>query len=161
MNRGGVPIQDLYDKPGYRIRRLRQIASAIFAAEGAPFGITSQQYTTLAALQDTVSLEQFELCELLSLDRSTMAALLVRLEEKDLVRRSTSTQDRRRKHVSLTPRGRRLLAALGPPLERIQEKILAPLAPADRIAFARMLKQLVDAHTTAARERAEKHEEAS
>jgi DNA-binding MarR family transcriptional regulator len=156
-----VPIQDLYDKPGYQIRRLRQIASAIFAAEGAPYGITSQQYTTLAALQDVASLEQFELCELLSLDRSTMATLLVRLEEKELVRRSISTLDRRRKHVALPPRGRRLLATLGAPLERIQEKILAPLAPADRVAFARMLKELVESHTIAATERAEKHEEAS
>lgn len=156
-----VTIEDLYDKPGYQIRRLRQIASAIFAAECAPYGITSQQYTTLTALQDVASLEQFELCELLSLDRSTMATLLVRLEEKELVRRSISAVDRRRKHVALTPRGRRLLAALGPPLERIQEKILAPLAPADRVAFTRMLKELVTSHTIAANERAEKHEEAS
>ena len=77
------------------------------------------------------------------------------------VRRSTSTLDRRRKHVALTPRGRRLLAALGPALDRIQEGILAPLAPADRVAFARMLKELVESHTLAANEHAEKHEEAS
>ena len=90
-----------------------------------------------------------------------MATLLVRLEEKELVRRSTSTLDRRRKHVALTPRGRRLLAALGPALDRIQEGILSPLAPADRVAFARMLKELVESHTLAANEHAEKHEEAS
>jgi DNA-binding MarR family transcriptional regulator len=145
-----MPIQDLYDKPGYQIRRLRQIAAAIFAAEAAPYGITSQQFTTLFALSDVPSLEQYELCEMLSLDRSTMATLLVRLEEKDLVRRSTSAHDRRRKHVSLTPRGRRLLAALAPANERIQERILAPLARDDRATFTRLLKQLVDDHTSAA-----------
>jgi DNA-binding MarR family transcriptional regulator len=156
-----MPIQDLYAKPGYQIRRLRQIASAIFAAEAAPYGVTSQQYTTLAALHDVASLEQNELCDLLRLDRSTMATLLVRLEEKDLIRRSTSTLDRRRKHVVLTPRGRRLLAAIGPALERIQENILAPLAQADRVNFARMLKELVEAHTIAADERSQTDEEAS
>lgn len=156
-----MPIQDLYEKPGYQIRRLRQIASAIFAAEAAPYGVTSQQYTTLQALQDVASLEQYELCDLLSLDRSTMATLLVRLEEKELIRRSTSTLDRRRKHVALTPRGRRLLTALGPALERIQETILAPLAPADRVTFARLLKELVAAHTIAAGERSATDEKAS
>jgi DNA-binding MarR family transcriptional regulator len=156
-----MPIQDLYAKPGYQIRRLRQIAAAIFVAEAAPYGVTSQQYTTLAALQDVASLEQNELCDLLRLDRSTMATLLVRLEEKELIRRSTSTLDRRRKHVVLTPRGRRLLAAIGPALKRIQENILAPLAPADRVNFARMLEELVEAHTIAADERSQKEEEAS
>jgi DNA-binding MarR family transcriptional regulator len=156
-----MPIRDLYAKPGYQIRRLRQIASAIFAAEAAPYGVTSQQYTTLEALRDVASLEQNELCDVLHLDRSTMATLLVRLEEKDLIRRSTSTLDRRRKHVVLTPRGRRLLTAIGPALERIQESILAPLAPTDRANFARMLKELVEAHTIAAAERAHTDEEAS
>lgn len=156
-----VPIEDLYAKPGYQIRRLRQIAAAIFAAEAAHYDVTSQQYTTLQALHDAGTLEQFELCDLLSLDRSTMATLLARLEEKDLVRRVTSTLDRRRKHVSLTPRGRRLLAALEPVLERIQDRILEPLAPAERATFARMLKELVAAHTLAATERSSKDGEAS
>ena len=156
-----MPIQDLYDKPGYQIRRLRQIAAAIFADEAAPYGITSQQYTTLKALGDVPSLEQFELCDLLSLDRSTMATLLVRLEEKQLVRRTASTVDRRRKHVALTPRGRRLLAALEQPNERIQERILAPLPPGERAAFARMLKTLVDAHAAQGSESAGSREEAS
>ena len=102
-----MALQDLYDKPGYQIRRLRQIAAGLFAAEAAPFGITSQQWTTLQALGEFARLEQGELCDVLSLDRATMATLLVRLEEKGLVRRTTSASDRRRKHVALTPRGKR------------------------------------------------------
>ena len=143
----------LYDKPGYQIRRLRQIAAAIFAGAAAPFGITSQQYTTLEALADFESLEQFELCEALSLDRSTVATLLARLEEKNFVRRSSPAYDRRRRHVSLTPRGRRLLAAMSPTLDRIQAEILAPLADGDRAEFARLLKTLVDRHASLATEK--------
>lgn len=148
-----MAIQDLYDKPGYQIRRLRQITAAIFATETAAFGVTSQQYTTLRALSEFPSLEQNELCTYLDLDRSTIATLLVRLEEKKLIRRTPSERDRRRKHVALTARGRHVLAAMAPALERVQERLLEPLGPAERAAFGRMLKRLVTLHEAAATER--------
>lgn len=147
-----MAIQDLYDKPGYQIRRLRQITAAIFTAETNAFGITSQQYTTLRALSEFPSLEQVELCDALDLDRSTVATLLVRLEEKKLIRRTPSEHDKRRKHVMLTARGRQVLAAMAPALERVQERILEPLGPAERAAFGRMLKRLVSLHEAAATE---------
>lgn len=148
-----MAIQDLYDKPGYQIRRLRQIAAAIFTAETTAFGVTSQQYTTLRALSEFPSLEQIELCAYLDLDRSTVATLLVRLEEKKLIRRTPAEHDRRRKHVALTARGRHVLGAMAPALERVQERILGPLGPAERAAFGRMLKRLVTLHEAAATER--------
>jgi DNA-binding MarR family transcriptional regulator len=101
-----MPVDDLYEKPGYLIRRLRQIAAAIFAEEAGPFDVTSQQYTTLRALAHAPRLEQIELCDLLSLDRATMATLLARLEEKGLVQRVAPAGDRRRRRVSLTAAGR-------------------------------------------------------
>jgi DNA-binding MarR family transcriptional regulator len=156
-----MAIQDLYDKPGYQIRRLRQIAAALFAAEAAPFGVTSQQYTTLEALGEFPRLEQGALCDAVHLDRATMATLLARLEEKGLLQRTTSPLDKRRKHVALTPRGRKTLAAMRPALDRIQERILAPLPADDRDAFARMLKTLVAAHAHADGATAPQHEEAS
>jgi DNA-binding MarR family transcriptional regulator len=156
-----VGLESLYGKPGYQIRRLRQIAAAIFADAAAPFGITSQQYTTLQALSEFEQLEQFELCDALSLDRSTLATLLVRLEEKGLIRRSPAAHDKRRKYVALTARGRRLLGAMQPVLEKIQDDILAPLAPADRTEFRRMLAQLVERHTAAAEAAAEAEKEVS
>lgn len=156
-----MAIQDLYDKPGYQIRRLRQITAGLFAAEAAAFEITGQQWTTLQALGEFSRLEQNELCDILALDRATMATLLVRLEEKGLVRRTTSAADRRRKHVALTARGRRTLAEMAPVLDRIQDRILEPLAPVDRRAFRRMLKTLVDTHAAAPLASPAPHEEAS
>ena len=150
-----MALENLYEKPGYQIRRLRQIAAAIFADAAAPFGVTSQQYTTLQALSEFDRLEQFELCEALSLDRSTVATLLVRLEEKELIRRMSATHDKRRKYVMLTSRGRRLLDAMAPAVELVQQRILEPLSSADRVAFARMIKALVDNHAAAAVEQGE------
>lgn len=140
-----MPIEQLYRTPGYLIRRCRQVAAAIFARESGRFGVTSQQYTVLRALAEFEHLEQTELCEVTALDRSTVATLLVRLEEKKLVRRTASPTDRRKNHVSLTAAGQRLVRDMEPVLERIQERILAPLAPAERAEFTRMLQTIVDA----------------
>jgi DNA-binding MarR family transcriptional regulator len=156
-----MAIQDLYDKPGYQIRRLRQIAAGMFAAQAATFDITGQQWTTLQALGEFERLEQNELCDILVLDRATMATLLVRLEEKGLVRRRISERDRRRKHVSLTPSGRRTLVEMAPVIERIQKRILEPLTAADRVEFARMLRKLVDSHSAPSGQHASTQEEAS
>lgn len=156
-----MALQNLYEKPGYQIRRLRQIAAAIFSAETAAFDITSQQWTTLQALGEVDSLEQNVLADVLSLDRATMATLLARLEKKGLVRRTTLAVDRRRKAVALTARGRRLLAAMEPAVGRVQEIILEPLPPDERRAFARMLKLLVEAHGAAARTRDDAREKVS
>jgi DNA-binding MarR family transcriptional regulator len=141
-----MAIEELYDTPGYLIRRCRQVAAAIFAREAAPFGVTSQQYTTLRALAEFPHLEQSALCEVTALDRSTIATLLVRLEEKKLVRRAPSPNDRRKNHVTLTPAGEQLVGEMEPVLRRIQELILAPLAPDEREPFTRMLSRIVDAY---------------
>ena len=156
-----MAIQELYDKPGYQMRRMRQIAAAVFSEEAAPYGVTAQQWTTLAALGEFPSLEQNELCSAVSLDRATMATLLARLEEKGLVRRTTSPIDRRRKHVAVTPRGRRLLTTMAPVVDTIQDRIMAPLSPAERREFGRMLNVLVEAHSASIPADTKREEEAS
>ena len=156
-----MAIEDLYSKPGYQMRRLRQIAAAVFAAEAATFGVTAQQWTTLQAIGELSGLEQNELCSVVSLDRATMATLLARLEEKGLVRRTTSAIDRRRKHIELTPRGRRILEAMAPVVDAVQDRLMAPLSPDDRREFSRMLSQLVDAHGASISADAKREEEAS
>jgi len=109
----------------------------------------------LRALTEYPGLDQSGLCDALSLDRGTVATLLARMEEKGLVRRSTPATDRRRKLVSLTARGRHVVDAMEPIVERIQERILAPLSIEERKLFRRMLKSLVDGHSVDTREPAD------
>jgi DNA-binding MarR family transcriptional regulator len=156
-----MAIENLYSKPGYQMRRLRQIAAAVFAAEAATFDVTAQQWTTLQAIGELSGLEQNELSAVVSLDRATLATLLARLEEKGLVRRTTSTIDRRRKHIAITPRGRRVLEAMAPVVDTVQDRIMAPLSPAERLEFSRMLTLLVDAHGASIPADAKRQEEAS
>ena len=57
------------------------------------------------------------------------------MEQKALVRRVDSAQDRRAHRLNLTPEGEQLLAASRPVVEALQADILAPLSRVERAAF--------------------------
>jgi MarR family transcriptional regulator, organic hydroperoxide resistance regulator len=75
-----------------------------------------------ALLQLASPLPMRELADLLACDSSNVTGLVDRLEARDLVARQPSSDDRRVKHVVLTPAGRRLRAKL---LERVAQPAVA------------------------------------
>jgi DNA-binding MarR family transcriptional regulator len=72
-----------------------------------------------------------------------MGDVLERLESKGLIARKPSAHDKRVKLIRLTRAGRVLIDAVEPAVDRCQERILEPLAPADRARFMQLLHQLV------------------
>ena len=79
--------------------------------------------------------DQASLAATISFDRATIGGVIDRLEQKQLVQRLVSAQDRRARQLHLTPAGKRLLAACRPVVEALQADILAPLSAAERTAF--------------------------
>lgn len=142
---------DLHALPGHQIRRLHQIAVALFLQEAADAGLTPVQYAALQALGNRPGIDQRTLSGLIGLDTSTLAGVIDRLEARGLVERQASAEDRRVRLVSPTAAGRAALAAVLPAMLRTQERILAPLSAADRAAFLRMLDALVTANNELSR----------
>jgi len=136
-------LDDLYAKPGHLIRRCQQIATAIFLEETSGFGITPVQYAALTAVARYPSIDATRLSQLVAFDRSTLGDVLERLEQKKLVKRTSGSQDRRIKKISLTPAGRDLLTAIESAVDRAQERILEPLPPEEQRAFVELLKRVV------------------
>ncbi len=135
---------DIYSRPGHLIRRLQQIAVAIFMAETAEFGITPVQYSALLAVRNHRGIDQTALTEIIAHDRSTIGDVVKRLENKGLVRRAVGAEDRRIKRLFITPAGRRMLAKLKTVVDAAQDKIVAPLNARDRTTFMRIMRKLVD-----------------
>jgi len=135
---------DIYSRPGHLIRRLQQIAVAIFMAETAEFGITPVQYSALLAVRNHRGIDQTALTEIIAHDRSTIGDVVKRLENKGLVRRAVGAEDRRTKRLFITPAGRRMLAKLKTVVDAAQDKIVAPLNARDRTTFMRIMRKLVD-----------------
>lgn len=78
------------------------------------FGLTDQQWRILRLLDEHVQLEPRELCEMCQILSPSMAGVLARMEEIDLISRSPMEGDQRRVLVSLSAHGIRLMAEIAP-----------------------------------------------
>ena len=70
----------LENQPGYLIRRLQQIAVAIFLDETQGHGVTPVQYAALYAAQRQPGLDQRSLAATIGFDTSTIGGVIDRLE---------------------------------------------------------------------------------
>ena len=146
---------DLDDMPGHHIRRLQQIAVAIFLQETADSGVTPVQYAALQTVANQPDVDQRTLAAMTGLDTSTLATVVDRLEARGLLERRSSTTDRRVRLLRLTAEGQDTLRAVVPAMRRAQRKILAPLAPEEQAEFMRLLKALVEGNNGLSRAPAE------
>ncbi|MDB5772692.1 MAG: transcription regulator MarR family [Burkholderia sp.] len=136
----------LASRPGFLIRRLHQIHSAMFSEECKDYNITPVQYGMLTALSVSPGLDQKALGLAVGLDRTNTADVLKRLEERGLVRRKQSDEDGRVKHAFITPEGKKITDAMYSSMLNAQQRLLAPLAETDRQKFLDLLHVLVDSN---------------
>lgn len=145
------PSSRLDDLPGHCIRRLQQIAVALFMQEGEAHGLTPVQYGVLRTVRQCPDVDQRTLARSMGLDTSTTAGVVDRLEARGLLERRITPDDRRVRLLAITRHGRALLDEATPAAMAAQDRILEPLSAAERKAFMRMLKRLVAAHRDASR----------
>jgi MarR family transcriptional regulator, lower aerobic nicotinate degradation pathway regulator len=139
-----MSLQSLYSKPGHLIRRLQQIAVAIFVEETAEFGLTPVQYAALIAIREHPDIDVTRLSALIAFDRSTLGNVVKRLQQKRWLIRRPDRIDKRIKLLRITPAGRGLLIKIEPAVARAQRRMLAPLPKSERKRFAEQLTQLVE-----------------
>ncbi|MEY4757388.1 MAG: hypothetical protein RJA34_2286 [Pseudomonadota bacterium] len=142
---------DLESLPGHYIRRLQQIAVAIFIQETEAHGLTPVQYGALQAVANTPGLDQRTLARTIGFDTSTMAGVIDRLEARGLMLRNASPTDRRVRRLTATPEGLALLVRVQPCMLRAQDRMLEPLSKPERVEFMRMLRKLVDTNNELSR----------
>jgi DNA-binding MarR family transcriptional regulator len=139
-----MSLKPLYSKPGHLIRRLQQIAIAIFMEETSHFDITPVQYAALIAVREHPDIDVTRLSALIAFDRSTLGSVVERLEAKLLLERRSGRPDRRTKRLRVTAAGRKMLQEIEPAVQRAQRRMLAPIPQSERKHFIERLKQLVE-----------------
>ncbi len=134
---------DRIEMAGHLIRRLHQQSTQVFQArtQAAGFELTSVQFAALDAVAQQPGIDQASLAATISFDRATIGGVVDRLEQKGLVERTVSPDDRRARLLHLTAAGRRQLAALRPVVEALQAEILAPLSAKERTAFLALARK--------------------
>jgi DNA-binding MarR family transcriptional regulator len=79
-----------------------------------PLGITNGQFSLLMSLNRPEPARMAAVASLLAMDRTTLTAALKPLQRWGLVKVAQDPEDRRRRQMTLTPRGRRLLVRAVP-----------------------------------------------
>jgi DNA-binding MarR family transcriptional regulator len=135
------PLDELYRRPGFMIRRAHQIAVSLFLEETGKLGITNRQYGILLVLKQRPGIDQITVAKLLGLDRSTTGMVLTALERDGLVGRAVDAKDRRKRTLTLTPAGERMLARLAEPARRAQARVLSAFTDREAEVFLRLLEK--------------------
>jgi MarR family transcriptional regulator, lower aerobic nicotinate degradation pathway regulator len=136
---------ELAQYPGFLIRRLHQIHIALFAEECVGFDITPVQHSIMTVIAYRPGMDQAQISEEAGVDRATLVNVVARLETAGLLKRIASRLDRRQKLLTLTPRGKTLLARMQGPVLRSQARTIEALAQEKREMFMELLATLVDA----------------
>ena len=133
------PLEELYRRPGFMIRRMHQISVSVFLEETGKLRVTNRQWGILFLLTHRPGIDQTTVANLLGLDRSTTAMVVKNLEDDGLVSRSMDVRDRRRHSLQLTRSGKRLLSQLAAPARRAQARMLSVFTPRERALFLQLL----------------------
>ncbi|MBU6260787.1 MAG: homoprotocatechuate degradation operon regulator HpaR, partial [Burkholderiales bacterium] len=92
-------------------------------------GVTEQQWRIVRSLLDTGPQEPRQIGRLCGISSPSLAGVLARMEDLDLVSRERLAHDQRRVRVSLTARSRRLAAALAPRIDAEYAALQARVGP--------------------------------
>jgi DNA-binding MarR family transcriptional regulator len=139
------PLEELYRRPGFMIRRVHQIAVALFIEETGKLGVTNRQYGILFVLKHRPGIDQISVANLLGLDRSTTGMVLKKLEQDGLVVRSVGAHDRRRHSLQLTRAGEKLLVQLAEPARKARKRVLSAFTPREQALFLALLDKFTRA----------------
>ena len=140
------PLEDLYGRPGFLLKRCHQVAAGIFLDECNEFSVTPSQHGCLRALQEFPGIDQIALGRLVGLDRSTAGLVIKALSQRKLIDRVVNRYDKRRMRLKLSADGEQLLRATGSAVARARDRVLRGLPRESRAAFIDMLWAFLAGH---------------
>ncbi|MBE0376189.1 hypothetical protein PPRY_a3825 [Pseudoalteromonas prydzensis ACAM 620] len=104
-----------------------------------PMDLTSAQYIVVVLLARGKVNTLAQLCEHMVYDRGAMSRLLSRLEEKGLVARQQSAEDRRSTLLCLTEKGQQLYPEILPIVNNIYRTALSDFSDDEKAQLASLL----------------------
>src|SRR5213075_1865317 len=127
-----VPAGQQTGRVGQLLFVAQQAAQALAIERLEPLGLSPRAWGVLSTLAESGPLTQIELATALSIDRTAMVYLLDELEGQRLVERVRNPDDRRSFLVHLTAKGEQTRQQAATQLAGQAEKLLEPLAAAER-----------------------------
>jgi MarR family transcriptional regulator, lower aerobic nicotinate degradation pathway regulator len=139
---GQAPPRALRRSLGFLLAKAAQRGAALVAEALEPSGLKARHYGVLVTLAEDDGLTQQELGQRLSIDRTTITAVVDDLQRRGYALRKPDPSDRRAYNVSLTEAGRQGLADIKPRVEQAVHVFEAALSPTQRRQMARLAVRL-------------------
>lgn len=128
----------------YAIAQLQQLVLASVNEVAGRHNLTALQFTTLSVLNHHGEpLSNSQLARRSFMTAQSMHEVINRLEGAGLIKRSPHPNHRRKRPASLTPKGRRVLAACEAGVAEFETRMLLGFSRADRTKLLAMLKSAV------------------
>jgi MarR family transcriptional regulator, temperature-dependent positive regulator of motility len=145
------PVLPSHRVPAHLARRFHQICLGVTAEILVREDLTPLDWGVMAAVLEQPGSGQRYLARSMGVDAVNFGQMIDALEKKGLVKRKIDPEDRRARQLYVTPRGIELRRRLRPSLLSAQERLLAPLAKAERALLLNLLVRVIEANDAYAR----------
>ena len=125
------------------MRRLLQGYGVLWTLKVSP-ELTAPQFGVLNSLADGPGIDQRQVGERISLDRSTVADVVNRLVRRGLIAKVRDPADGRRDMLSLTAAGRSQLRQARVAVDALREEVFASLDDRERAELRRLLIKVIE-----------------
>jgi DNA-binding MarR family transcriptional regulator len=145
------PVLPSHRVPAHLARRFHQICLGVTAEILVHEDLTPLDWGAMAAVLEQPGGGQRQLARSMGVDAVNFGQMIDALERKGLIKRRIDPDDRRARQLFVTPRAVGLRRRLRPSLLAAQERLLKPLAKADRAVFLGLLVRVIEANDAYAR----------
>jgi DNA-binding MarR family transcriptional regulator len=135
---------DLTAHLGYWLRYVSNHVSQAFARKVEAHGVTVAEWVLMRQLLEEEALAPSRLAERMGMTRGAITKLADRLIAKSLLRRKADPSDGRAQTLALTAIGRRMVPELAALADANDAEFFDHLAPKDRTALFRILREIVE-----------------
>ncbi len=130
---------------GFRLRRVQNQLSRIFANETAGQGLRQGLFSSLAIISANPGISQSELSREVGLDKSVTVTMVDEMEKYGWAERRRSSHDRRRHALYVTPAGEIRLNELFAIMEQTESAALHQLSDGEMQMLSELLDRMYDA----------------
>jgi DNA-binding MarR family transcriptional regulator len=127
---------------GYGLRRAQAVVFNNFLGSVGKQGVSPGQFGVLVLIKENTGLSQSALAKALGIERSTMVAVIDRLESLGWVERVVSATDRRSYALSLSDTGVELLDRVIPLVRQHEAEIAARLSDDEKAMLIGLLERI-------------------
>ena len=132
------------ESTGFLVRAANRAFQRALEQRITQHGVTPGQWYFLRVLWEQDGLNQRELSGLVGMTEPTTVVALNSMEKAKLIRRQRSTSDKRKVHIYLTPKGRRMRGVLLPLAREVNAIAGEGVSATDNTALRRALTRMID-----------------